>query len=103
MSIPSRVFGGPDADVILRAPLQTGSDKFKDFHVHKLILSIASTFFQDTFSPSPLNDEFPADTKVFFLGKHAYGTAAQISGATDTELSAILAVSGFLSVGHRPS
>lgn len=44
----------------------------------------------------PLSEEFPAGTKVFFLGEHAYGTAAQISGATDTTLSVILAVSGFL-------
>ncbi|KAF9645861.1 hypothetical protein BDM02DRAFT_3076940, partial [Thelephora ganbajun] len=47
-------FDGPDPDVILRAPLQQGSDEFKDFHVHKLILSIASTVFRDTFTvPQP--------------------------------------------------
>ena len=46
--------------------------------------------------PPPLSEEFPAGTKVFFLGEHAYGTAAQISGVTDTTLSVILAVSGFL-------
>lgn len=46
--------------------------------------------------PPPLIEEFPVGTKVFFLGEHAYGTAAQISGATDTSLSVILAVSGFL-------
>ena len=43
----------PDADVILRARPQdapgTGS-RSKDFHVHKLILSIASTVFRDIFS-----------------------------------------------------
>ena len=50
----SCVFDYPDADVILRAPLQPGSGEFKDFHVHKLILSIASTVFRDTFSiPQP--------------------------------------------------
>ena len=46
--------------------------------------------------PPPLSEEFPVGTKVFFLGEHAYGTAAQISGATDATLSVILAVSGFL-------
>jgi hypothetical protein len=46
--------------------------------------------------PPPLTEDFPIGTKVFFLGEHAYGTAAQISGATDTSLSVILAVSGFL-------
>lgn len=44
--------------------------------------------------PPPLSEEFPIGTKVFFLGEHAYGTAAQIFGATDTSLSVILAVSG---------
>ena len=47
-------FDRPDADVILRAPLQPGSDGFKDFRVHKLILSLASAVFQDMFSiPQP--------------------------------------------------
>ncbi|KAF9778851.1 exonuclease II [Thelephora terrestris] len=41
--------------------------------------------------PPPLSEEFPIGTKVFFLGEHAYGTAAQISGATDKTLSVILA------------
>jgi hypothetical protein len=45
-------FDSPDADVILRAPLHPDDPKsteFKDFHVHKVILSIASTFFRDMF------------------------------------------------------
>lgn len=46
--------------------------------------------------PPSLSEEFPVGTKVFFLGEHAYGTAAQISGATDVALSVILAVSGLL-------
>ena len=45
--------------------------------------------------PPPLSEEFPVGTKVFFLGEHAYGTAAQISGATEAALSVILAVSRF--------
>ena len=49
--------------------------------------------------PPPLREEFPVGTKVFFLGEHAYGTAAQISGATDVGLSIILAVSDFLYPG----
>ena len=54
MSASPYTFDSPDADVILRAPLQPGSDEVKDFHVHKIILSIASTVFQDTFSiPQP--------------------------------------------------
>jgi hypothetical protein len=54
MSASPYTFDGPGADVILRAPLQPGSDEFKDFHVHKLILSIASSVFQDILSiPQP--------------------------------------------------
>lgn len=40
----------------------------------------------------PLSDEFPEGTKVFFLGEHAYGVAAQVSATTDATLSVILAV-----------
>ncbi|KAF9645737.1 hypothetical protein BDM02DRAFT_3172725 [Thelephora ganbajun] len=44
----------PDADVILRA---SGG---KEFHVHKLILSLASSVFRDTFSvPLPTPTESP--------------------------------------------
>jgi len=39
-----------DPDVILRAPLQPGSHELKDFYVHKVILSIASTVFRDILS-----------------------------------------------------
>ena len=46
--------------------------------------------------PPPLSEEFPIGTKVFFLGEHAYGTASQVSGVTDTALSVILAVSASL-------
>ena len=54
MSTSSYIFEGPDPDVILRAPLEPGSDEFKDFHVHRVVLSIASITFRDTFSiPQP--------------------------------------------------
>ena len=54
MSTSSYIFDGPSPDVILRAPLEPGSDESKDFHVHKIILSIASTVFQYSFStPQP--------------------------------------------------
>jgi len=54
MPVPTYNFDGHDADVILRTPLQQGSDKSKDFRVHKVILSIASTLFHDMFSlPQP--------------------------------------------------
>jgi len=56
MSDSSYAFDAPDADVIIRAPLQQGSKEptIKDFHVHKTILSVASPFFRDMFSiPQP--------------------------------------------------
>ena len=54
MSASTYTFDSPDADVILRAPLQPGSDEFEDFYVHKIILSIASSVFRDILSiPQP--------------------------------------------------
>lgn len=53
MSAPYN-FDAHDADVILRTSLQPGSDQYKDFRVHKAILSIASSLFHDMFSlPQP--------------------------------------------------
>ena len=67
---------------------------------HAAQMTVTSVAFEDPRYvervPPPLSEEFPVGTKVFFLGEHAYGTAAQISGVTDTALSVILAVSGFL-------
>ena len=42
--------------------------------------------------PPPLNEEFPAGTKVFFLGDHAYGVAGQVQETTETTISVKLAV-----------
>ena len=54
MPASSYTFDAKDADAVLQAPLQPGSDQSKDFRVHKVILSIASTFFHDMFSlPQP--------------------------------------------------
>lgn len=41
--------------------------------------------------PPPLSEEFPEGSKVFFLGEHAYGVAAQVSTTTLDTLSVILA------------
>ena len=57
MSASSYTFDSPDVDVILRAPLRPDdpeSTEFKDFRVHKSILSAASAVFCDMFSvPQP--------------------------------------------------
>lgn len=41
----------------------------------------------------PLAEEFPAGSKIFFLGEHAFGVAAQVAGTENNTLSVILAVS----------
>ena len=41
----------------------------------------------------PLSEEFPDGSKIFFLGEHAYGVAAQVSATDAHTLSVILAVS----------
>ena len=40
----------------------------------------------------PLSEEFPEGGKIFFLGEHAYGVAAQVSATTEKSLSVVLAV-----------
>ena len=40
----------------------------------------------------PLSEEFPEGSKIFFLGEHAYGFAAQVASTTATSLSVTLAV-----------
>jgi 5'-3' exoribonuclease 1 len=39
-----------------------------------------------------LSEEYPEGSKIFFLGEHAYGVAAQVSATTEETLSVILAV-----------
>ncbi|KAI0067320.1 hypothetical protein BV25DRAFT_1795058 [Artomyces pyxidatus] len=43
--------------------------------------------------PPPLSEEFPDGSKVFFLGEHAFGVAAQVSATTKDSLSVVLAFS----------
>lgn len=43
-------------------------------------------------APPPLSEEFPEGSRIFFLGEHAYGVAAQVSGTTEDSLSVVLAV-----------
>ena len=50
--------------------------------------------------PPPLSEEFPEGSRIFFLGEHAYGVAAQVSGTTEDTLSVVLAVCDFLLFAH---
>ncbi|KAI0300796.1 exonuclease II [Russula brevipes] len=43
--------------------------------------------------PPTLAEEFPEDSKVFFLGEHAYGFAARVAATASNSLSFILAFS----------
>lgn len=47
--------------------------------------------FLEKEAPS-LHEEFPQGSKIFFLGEHAYGVAAQVSETTETTLTVVLAV-----------
>jgi len=51
--------------------------------------------------PPPLSEEFPEGSKIFFLGEHAYGVAAQVSGTTESALSVILAVCVLRHLSHN--
>ena len=57
--------------------------------------------FMERPSP-PLSEEFPPESKVFFLGEHAYGIAAQVSEISDKDnkLSVILAVCSLKSLNE---
>jgi 5'-3' exoribonuclease 1 len=43
--------------------------------------------------PPTLAEEFPEDSKVFFLGEHAYGFAARVAATASNSLSFVLAFS----------
>lgn len=87
-------------------PLDTGAlvkeyeapEKETEQAVQMLITSVSSEDPRYIEKASlPLCDEFPVGTKVFFLGEQAYGTFAQVSGATSAKLSVILSVGVVLS------
>lgn len=70
-----------------------GPDKEIEQAVQMVISQVASEdprFLEK--EPPPLSEEFPEGCKIFFLGEHAYGVAAQVSSTTDDTLSVILAV-----------
>lgn len=70
-----------------------GPDKEVEQAVQMCLLEVASEDprYLERAAP-PLSEEFPEGSKIFFLGEHAYGVAAQVSATTETSLSVILAV-----------
>ncbi|KAJ7486442.1 hypothetical protein B0H11DRAFT_2230915 [Mycena galericulata] len=75
-----------------------GPDKEQEHAVQMTLSEVSSEDprFLEREAPA-LSEEFPEGSKIFFLGEHAYGVAAQVSATTDTTLSVILAVSNFYS------
>ena len=57
-----------------------GPEKEVEQAVQMVVSEVASEDprFMEKEAP-PLSEEFPVDSKVFFLGEHAYGVAAQVS------------------------
>ena len=70
-----------------------GPEKEVEQAVQMVVSEVASEDprFMEKEAP-PLSEEFPVDSKVFFLGEHAYGVAAQVSETTKETLSVVLAV-----------
>jgi len=70
-----------------------GPDKELEQAVQMCLREVASEDprFLEREAPK-LSEEFPEGSKIFFLGEHAYGVAAQVSATTETTLSVILAV-----------
>ncbi|PPQ66718.1 hypothetical protein CVT24_008819 [Panaeolus cyanescens] len=69
-----------------------GPDKEIEQAVQMSVTQVASEDPRYLERPAPpLSEEFPEGSKIFFLGEHAYGVAAQVSATTETTLSVILA------------
>ncbi|KAJ7472590.1 exonuclease II [Mycena latifolia] len=69
-----------------------GPDKEQEHAVQMTLSEVSSEDprFLEREAP-PLSEEFPEGSKIFFLGEHAYGVAAQVSATTDITLSVVLA------------
>ncbi|KAF9037608.1 exonuclease II [Panaeolus papilionaceus] len=69
-----------------------GFDKETEQAVQMCVTDVASEDPRYLERPAPpLAEEFPDGSKIFFLGEHAYGVAAQVSATTENSLSVILA------------
>lgn len=70
-----------------------GPDKEQEHAVQMTVSEVTSEDprFLERAAP-PLSEEFPEGSKIFFLGEHAYGVAAQVAATMESTLSVILAV-----------
>lgn len=70
-----------------------GAAKEVEFAVQMTLDKVISEDPRFLERPAPkLDEEFPDRSNVFFLGEHAYGTAAQVSSTANNSLSVVLAV-----------
>ena len=71
-----------------------GQDKELEHAVQMTLAEVESedSRYEERKAP-PLSEEFPNNSKIYFLGEHAYGIAAQVVTTTETTLSVVLAVS----------
>jgi len=77
-----------------------GPEKELDQAVQMTLTSVISEDERYLERPAPpIAEEFPEGSRIFFMGEHAYGVAAQVSATTETSLSVILAVSPFFEEG----
>lgn len=71
-----------------------GPDRELDQAVQMTLTSVVSEDERYLERPAPpIAEEFPEGSRIFFMGEHAYGVAAQVSATTENTLSVILAVS----------
>ncbi|KAF7374113.1 5'-3' exoribonuclease 1 [Mycena sanguinolenta] len=69
-----------------------GADKEQEHALQMALSEVVSEDPRFLERPAPpLSEEFPEGSKIFFLGEHAYGVAAQVAATTETTLSVILA------------
>lgn len=70
-----------------------GAAKEVEFAVQMTLDKVISEDPRFLERPAPkLDEEFPDRSNVFFLGEHAYGTAAQVSSTANNSLSVVLAL-----------
>ncbi|KAG8878601.1 hypothetical protein FRB98_006038, partial [Tulasnella sp. 332] len=69
-----------------------GADKEVEQAVQMAVMNVVSEDprYVEKLAP-PLHEEFPIDSKVIFLGEHAYGSAAQVRETGTNSLSVVIA------------
>lgn len=72
-----------------------GTDKEVEQAVQMSLLEVALEDPRFTENGAALSEDFRICSRIFFLGKHVYGVAAQVFETTETMLSVTLTVNIF--------